>query len=105
MSFIQCPYCQSSHVRQTDSGNANSNYFEQLQRCISPDTDGAVRYADCQKGRLSAFCRRSHRCGGWRGIGHRQSDTAMKNITAMRSNISVRTASSILLGPSLNQTL
>ena len=36
MSFIQCPYCQSSHVRQTDSGNANFNYFEQLQRCISP---------------------------------------------------------------------
>jgi hypothetical protein len=36
MSFIQCPYCQSTHVRQTDSGNANANYFEQLQRCISP---------------------------------------------------------------------
>ena len=36
MSFIQCPYCQSTHVRQTDSGNAHANYFEQLQRCISP---------------------------------------------------------------------
>ena len=36
MSFIQCPYCQSPHVRQTDSGNAHANYFEQLQRCISP---------------------------------------------------------------------
>jgi hypothetical protein len=23
-------------VRQTDSGNAHANYFEQLQRCISP---------------------------------------------------------------------
>ncbi len=36
MSLIQCPYCQSTHVRQTDSSHANANYFEQLQRCISP---------------------------------------------------------------------
>ena len=36
MSFIRCPYCQSTQVRQTDSGNAHANYFEQLQRCISP---------------------------------------------------------------------
>ena len=36
MSFIRCPYCQSTQVRLTDSGNAHANYFEQLQRCISP---------------------------------------------------------------------
>ncbi len=36
MSLIRCPYCQSTQVRQTDSGNAHANYFEQLQRCISP---------------------------------------------------------------------
>ena len=36
MSLIRCPFCQSVHVQQTDSGNPNFNYFEQLQRCISP---------------------------------------------------------------------
>lgn len=36
VSLIQCPYCQSSHVKQIDSGNPHANYFEQLQRCISP---------------------------------------------------------------------
>ncbi|OTG87377.1 hypothetical protein [Acinetobacter sp. ANC 3813] len=36
MSLIQCPYCKSGNVKQTASGNSNSNYFEQLQRCISP---------------------------------------------------------------------
>lgn len=34
MSVIQCPYCKSGNVKQAASGN--SNYFEQLQRCISP---------------------------------------------------------------------
>lgn len=34
MSVIQCPYCKSGNVKQEASGN--SNYFEQLQRCISP---------------------------------------------------------------------
>jgi DNA-directed RNA polymerase subunit RPC12/RpoP len=34
VSIIQCPYCQSGNVKQTASGN--SNYFEQLQSCISP---------------------------------------------------------------------
>lgn len=36
MSFIHCPYCQSSHVQQIDSSTVHSNYFEQIQRCISP---------------------------------------------------------------------
>lgn len=38
VSVIQCPYCKSGNVRQTASGKSstNSNYFEQLQRCISP---------------------------------------------------------------------
>lgn len=34
VSVIQCPYCKSGNVKQTTSGN--SNYFEQLQCCISP---------------------------------------------------------------------
>ena len=36
VSVIQCPYCKSGNVKQTASGKSNSNYFEQLQRCISP---------------------------------------------------------------------
>lgn len=38
VSIIQCPYCKSGNVKQTASGksNTNSNYFEQLQRSISP---------------------------------------------------------------------
>lgn len=36
VSLIQCPYCKSGNVKQTASGKSNSNYFEQLQRCISP---------------------------------------------------------------------
>nr|WP_218955126.1 MULTISPECIES: hypothetical protein [unclassified Acinetobacter] len=36
VSVIQCPYCKSGNVQQTASGKSNSNYFEQLQRCISP---------------------------------------------------------------------
>ena len=36
MAVIQCPYCKSGNVKQTASGKSNSNYFEQLQRCISP---------------------------------------------------------------------
>jgi hypothetical protein len=54
MSFIQCPYCQSTHVRQTDSGNANANYFEQLQRCISP-TQMAMFGMQVAKVRLFTF--------------------------------------------------
>lgn len=34
VSVIQCPYCKSCNVKQAASGN--SNYFEQIQRCISP---------------------------------------------------------------------
>ena len=36
MSLIRSPFCPSVHFQQTDSGNPNFNYFEQLQRCISP---------------------------------------------------------------------
>lgn len=36
VSVIQCPYCKSGNVKQTASGKSNSNYFEQLQNCISP---------------------------------------------------------------------
>jgi hypothetical protein len=71
MSFIQCPYCQSTHVRQTDSGNANANYFEQLQRCISP-TQMAMFGMQVAKVRLFAFSAQRSGCGGWR-IGRRQS--------------------------------
>lgn len=72
MSFIRCPYCQSTRVRQTDSGNAHANYFEQLQRCISP-TQMALFGMQLAKRQDSRLYRRSHRCcGGW-CIGYCQS--------------------------------
>ena len=55
MSFIQCPYCQSSHVRQTDSGNANFNYFEQLQRYISPTQMAMFGMQVAKKAGVSPF--------------------------------------------------
>jgi DNA-directed RNA polymerase subunit RPC12/RpoP len=54
MSLIQCPYCQSTHVRQTDSSHANANYFEQLQRCISP-TQMALFGMQLAKKQIPAF--------------------------------------------------
>lgn len=36
MSLIHCPYCQSTNVRQVDSGNTQSDHFKQIQRAISP---------------------------------------------------------------------
>ena len=55
MSFIRCPYCQSTQVRQTDSGNAHANYFEQLQRCISPTQMAMFGMQVAKKAGVSPF--------------------------------------------------
>jgi hypothetical protein len=97
MSFIQCPYCQSTHVRQTDSGNANANYFEQLQRCISPTQ---MAMFGMQVAKSQAFHRSSVQPSGlwWVAYWWWSVSTALKNITAMPSSISVWIANKRLHG-------
>ena len=63
MSFIRCPYCQSTQVRQTDSGNAHANYFEQLQRCISP-TQMAMFGMQVARKDAGRFRGLQHHCAG-----------------------------------------
>ncbi|HAE63762.1 hypothetical protein N5I27_02850 [Acinetobacter johnsonii] len=55
MSLIRCPFCQSVHVQQTDSGNPNFNYFEQLQRCISPTQMAMFGMQVAKKAGVSPF--------------------------------------------------
>lgn len=101
MSFIQCPYCQSTHVRPTDSGNTHANYFEQLQRCISP-TQMALFGMQLAKRQDSRLLQALPSVLLWEVYWSLSVSTAMKNIIAMLRSMSVRTAISILLGPSLN---
>jgi hypothetical protein len=97
MSFIQCPYCQSTHVRQTDSGNANANYFEQLQRCISP-TQMALFGMQLAKSRIFTALQAQPSVLWWVVYWLLSVSTAMKNITAMPSSISVWIANKRLHG-------
>ena len=55
MSLIRCPFCQSVHVQQTDTGNPNFNYFEQLQRCISPTQMAMFGMQVAKKAGVSPF--------------------------------------------------
>ena len=55
MSLIRCPFCQYVHVQLTDTGNPNFNYFEQLQRCISPTQMALFGMQVAKKAGVSPF--------------------------------------------------
>ncbi len=79
--------------------NANANYFEQLQRCISPTQMATVSACRLPKRQDSPPLTGAAIgvCGGW-CIGYCQSVLPMKNITAMPSSISVWIANKRLHG-------
>ena len=96
MSFIRCPYCQSTQVRQTDSGNAHANYFEQLQRCISPTQMAMLGMQVARKSGFSPLFGAA--VGVVVGVLVVVSQYAFENTTAMPSSISVWIANKRLHG-------
>jgi hypothetical protein len=105
MSLIQCPYCQSTHVRQTDSSHANANYFEQLQRCISP-TQMALFGMQLAKKAGFRLLQAQPSVLWWVVYWLLSVSTAMKNITAMPSSISAWIANNVCMGAVIaSQTL